>query len=281
MAKIKLFSDSTCDLGKELIEQHDIGIVPLHVIFGEESYKDGVDIDAPELYSKVDQTGSLPKTAAPSPGEFVEAFQPHIEKGETILYIGLSSDISATYQNARLAAQQFEEGQVYVVDSRNLATGIGILVLKAADLAEQGMAAEEIAATIEGLTCKVETSFIIDTLDYLYKGGRLSSLQNFIGSLLKIRPIVKVTDGKMILAEKIRGQREKALDKLLTSALADKDFIDRARMFVTHSMADREAELVREALHNAGITNVHITTTGCVISSHCGPQTLGIVYLKT
>ncbi|WP_068774741.1 DegV family protein [Paenibacillus sp. FJAT-26967] len=282
MAPIKIFTDSTNDLNQEYLDENKIGVVPLYVIFGEESYRDGVDITTEELYRKVEQTGKLPKTAAPSPADFDRAFRPFIEQGYDIVYIGLSSEMSSTYQNAKLAAELLEEERITIIDSRNLATGIGILVCKAVEAVKQGDSPAEIEALIYSCIPRVSTEFIIDTLDYLHKGGRCSGVQAFFGSLLKIRPVVQVKEGKMILTSKVRGKREKALEQLINNTLDFKHAMDPDVLFVTHSMAREEAELVRkQLLEETGVKRVEITETGCVVSSHCGPQTVGIVFIKS
>lgn len=203
MAGIKLFTDSTNDLSPELIERHEIGVVPLYVTFGTESYRDGIDMNPGQLFfDKVRQTGVLPKTSAPSPADFYAAFRPYAEQGMDVVYIGLSSALSSTVQNALLASEQLPGVSISVIDSRNLSTGIGLLLLKAADARAQGAVLPEIEDLVKETVPKIETSFVIDTLEYLHKGGRVSNLQHLLGSLLKIRPIVKVADGGMIPAEK-------------------------------------------------------------------------------
>ncbi|UJF35906.1 DegV family protein [Paenibacillus hexagrammi] len=281
MSRIQIFTDSTCDLSLELTQRYQIGMVPLYVNFGEDTYKDGVTMKPARLFDIVASSGKLPKTAAPSPNDFYEAFAPHVARGEQVVYIGLSAELSSTIQNASLAASQFEEGQVTVIDSRNLSTGIGLLVLKAAHAAEAGSSVQEIKELIEGMTSKIEVEFIIDTLDYLHKGGRCTSLQAFIGSLLKIRPIVKVVNGAMILTDKVRGKREKALEQLLANALAQKEQMDEQVLFVTHAMAEEEANYVKRQIEqHTTVKEVMVTDTGCVVSSHCGPHTVGIVFAK-
>lgn len=280
MSTVKVFSDSTCDLSPELVEKHQIGIIPLYVLFNDVSYRDGVEITTAQLYQKVEETGSLPTTAAPSPGDFILAFKPYIKAGQDIIYIGLSSEFSATLNNARLAAQEFPPGRIEIVDSRNLSTGIGLLVLRAADFVAEGMNVGDIAEKVRELTPKVETEFIIDTLDYLHKGGRCSGLTRFVGTMLKIRPSIKVVDGKMVPAQKLRGTRKKALTGLLNTALAQRDQISPERIFVTHSISDDAAFLRDELIKHTGIQEVLITQAGCVISSHCGRNTIGILFIK-
>ncbi len=237
MGKVKVLTDSTSDLSPELIQKYDISVLPLYVSFEDQTFKDGVEMTACELYKKVEKTNKLPKTAAPSPGDFKDFFQVYIDEGYDLIYVGLSSHLSSTYQNALLAAGDFPEDRIEIIDSLNLSTGIGLQVMKAVDYANQGMGIKEIATKLKEIVDKVETEFVIDTLDYLYKGGRCSGLQNFIGTMLKIRPVVKVVDGKMILADKVRGKRQRALETMLNNALKNKDEMDLTRVFVTHSFS--------------------------------------------
>lgn len=280
LGKVKVFSDSTCDLSPDLIEKHQIGIVPLYVLFNDETYRDGIDVTTPDLYKKVEEIGSLPKTAAPSPGDFFLAFKPYIDAGEDIIYIGISSEFSVTVNNARLAAQEFPEGRIEVVDSRNLSTGIGLLVMRAVDFAAEGLDIHAIAEKVRDLVPKVETEFIIDTLDYLHKGGRCNGLTLLVGSMLKIRPSIKVVDGKMVPAQKFRGSRQKALKGLLDTVLVQKAQISPERIFVTHSISDDAPFLRNQLLKRTDAQEVVITQAGCVISSHCGINTIGILFIK-
>ncbi|CAI6020920.1 Fatty acid-binding protein [Paenibacillus sp. JJ-100] len=281
MARIKIFADSTSDLAPEWIQQYDIGIVPLYVVFGDESLKDGEEIKPEQLYERVSRDGSLPKTAAPSPADFMTAFQPYIEQGDDILYISLSSELSSTYQNALLASSEFPEGRISVVDSKNLSSGIGLMVMKAVHAAEQGQTLVQITERIEAMKSNVRTEFVIDTLEYLYKGGRCSGMQNLIGSLLKIRPVIRVADGKMTPAYKVRGKREKALEQMLQNTLSNKEQIDRDLVIVVHTMAEEDALNLQKTLQEQTGARVELTTAGCVICSHCGPKTTGIIYSTT
>jgi len=278
MPRIKIFSDSTSDLNPEWIQTYDIGVIPLYVVFGDESLKDGVEITPEQLYARVDQDGRLPKTAAPSPADFMAAFRPYIEQGDDILYISLSSELSSTYQNAKIASTEFPEGRISVVDSLNLSSGIGLLVMKAAQAAEKGQTLAEVTKLVESVRPHVRTEFVIDTLEYLYKGGRCSGMQNLIGSLLKIRPVIRVADGKMTPAYKVRGKREKAMDQMLQNSLADKEQIDKDLIIVVHTMAKEDALALQKTLQEQTGARVEITTAGCVICSHCGPKTIGIIY---
>jgi DegV family protein with EDD domain len=281
MSKVKIFADSTSDLLASWINQYNIGVIPLYVVFDEESFKDGVEITPAELYQRVEKTDRLPKTTAPSPKDFMDAFGPHIERGEDILYISLSSELSSTYQNALIAAAEYPENRVRIVDSLNLCSGIGLLVMKAARAAESGKSLDEIVSLVEAYRPLVETEFVIDTLEYLYKGGRCSGMQNFIGSLLQIRPVLKVVDGGIIPAYKIRGKKEKAVGQMLDNTLANTDMMDNDLIIVVHTYAEEEAQRLAAILREqTGAREVAVAEAGCVISSHCGPHTIGIMYTK-
>jgi DegV family protein with EDD domain len=282
MTKIKLFTDSTCDLTDEILEKYDISFVPLYVHFNEDAFKDRVEINTDELYHKVDEYGILPMTAAPSPGDFYNAFKPFVDEGREILYIGLSSLISSTVQNAIIAKGDFEDAKIEIVDTFNLSTGEGLLLFKAVDLINQGMQLEEIGKTLRSMTPRLRTSFVVDTLDYLYKGGRCSAVQHFFSSLLKIRPIIKIVEGKMTVGEKVRGKMEKALDLMIEEILSKKGRIDSNRVFLPHSMAHDSVEYVKSALEKElDDPEIIVSGTGCVVSSHCGKGTLGIIYMET
>ncbi|MDF2840850.1 MAG: fatty acid-binding protein DegV [Clostridia bacterium] len=281
MANIKLFTDSTCDLPDEILKKYDISFVPLYVHFNEDAFKDRVEINTEELYQKVEEYGTLPMTAAPSPGDFYNAFKPYVEEGREILYIGISSLISSTVQNATIAKGDFEDAKIEVVDSFNLSNGEALLLFKAVDLINQGMKLEEIGEALRAMTAKLRTSFVVDTLDYLYKGGRCSAVQHFFSSLLKIRPIIKIEDGKMAVGEKVRGKMEKALDLMIEDIVSKKGNIDSNRIFLPHSMAQDSVEYVKSALEQE-LDNPEIIVcgTGCVVSSHCGKGTLGMIYME-
>lgn len=281
MAKVKIFADSTSDLPAEWLSRYDIGIVPLYVVFGNETFRDGVDIVPTDIYQRVAGEGNLPKTTAPSPKDFMDAFGPHIERGQDIVYISLSSKLSSTYQNAKIAAEEFSEGRIHVFDSFTLCSGIGLLVMKAAKAAEKGDTLDEIVTMLERCRPLVETQFVIDTLEYLYKGGRCSGMQNFIGSLLQIRPVLKLVDGNIIPAYKIRGKKEKAVQQMLDNALADRDNMDDDLVLVAHTLAEEEAlKLAAILREQTGVREVAVTEAGCVISSHCGPHTVAIMYTR-
>ncbi|MGN7760982.1 DegV family protein [Paenibacillus sp. 22594] len=280
MSIVKIFSDSTSDLPQSWKEKYDIRIVPLYVVFDDATYKDGVDITPEEVYEQVAARGALPKTAAPSPADFMTAFEPVIRDGGDIVYISLSSALSSTYQNALLAAGEFPEGRVQVVDSETLCGGIALLVMKAARAAAKGQSALEIAAMLKECRSRVETEFVVDTLDYLYMGGRCSGMQNFIGSLLKIRPVLRLIDGAIVPVSKIRGKKEKVVEQMLQHALAHAGEIDRELLIVAHTLAEEDARYLEQALREqTGVDEIATIHAGCVIGSHCGPGTVGLMYM--
>ncbi len=272
---IQILTDSCADLSTEILERRQIRSIPLQVFINNQNYHDG-DLSLQELFSLVTQTGQLPKTSAPSIQEFVHFF----ERSEKSIYIGISSRLSATIQTSLLAMQELDGHQIHIVDSLNLSTGIGLLVLKAADLRDSGLPQAEITAEIHNLIPKIRTSFIIDTMDYLYKGGRCSALQAIFGSILKIRPIIEVrSDGTLGVKDKIRGMRQKALDSLLADFRANLPNIHLQRVFITHTDCPQDAAYLYDELGKiAPIQEIIITTAGATIASHCGPATIGVLY---
>lgn len=281
LKKIKLFADSTCDLSKELIEEMGIEIVPLYVNFGEIQYKDGIDLIEKDLYTEVDKCHALPKTAAPSPMDYEEAFRPYVDDYYDILYIALSSRMSASCQNARLAAQEFPQAKVLVVDSMNLSTGIGLQVCAAYDYIQQGFTIESVVKALKEITTKIKTAFTIESLEYLYKGGRCNAVQALVSGMLHIMPIIKVVNGEMTVGAKVRGKKKKALDYMIDEALPYRDRLLHGRMFITYtSGSDEEAEYMKAIIEEQipGM-KVYKTDAGCVVASHCGKKTIGLLYI--
>lgn len=274
---VTIVTDSTADISPELINKFHVQVVPLGVSIANQEYQDGVNLSTAQLFELIETNNQLPQTAAPSIGHFLEVFS---QPGE-FFYTGLSSALSATFQNASLAAKELPENKVTLVDSLNLSTGIGLLVCKAAELSSQGLSNSEIAAEISRTVPKVRTSFVIETMDYLYKGGRCSSLQHLVGSLLKIRPIIEVnSQGKMGVKDKSRGTRKKALDSMLLDLENHLSELDRHRIFITHTGCDEDAGYLAEEIHKlCAPDEINITTAGAVIASHCGPDTIGVLYL--
>lgn len=278
MAKIKITCDSTCDLTQELYEKYDVAVMPLCVTLGEELHRDGVDISAQGIFEYVSKTGTLPKTSAISVGEYEDFFRTFVEEGAAVIHINLSSELSACHQNARLAAEEL--GNVYVIDSRNLSSGSGHLVVAAAEMAAQGMEPADIAAELNAKKEKLDVSFVLQTLDYLKKGGRCSSIVALGANMLSLRPEISVTDGKMGVGKKYRGKMEKTILDYVKGRLANRDDVDTQRIFVTHSYVPQEIvekviALVKE-LHP--FEEVIETKAGCTITSHCGPNCLGVLF---
>jgi DegV family protein with EDD domain len=273
---VKIIADSCCDLSPELIKRFDIEIVPLSVFVDNQDFLDGVELSQEKLFAAVNKTGILPKTSAPSVAEFTAVFKKYPE----FICFTISSKMSASYQNGLLALENLPDHKGAVIDSMNLSTGIGLLVLRAAELSQQGKSLEEIVATVQGLVGKVNSSFIIDTLDYLDMGGRCSAMEHVVGSLLKIRPIIEVRrDGTMGVREKVSGSRKKGLNSLLEHFAGEKETIDPARVFITYTTCDDDASYLREELKKLlDIQEICLTYAGATISSHCGPDTIGILY---
>lgn len=279
--KVKIISDSTCDLSRELIEKYDIDILPLSVNLGEETRKDGVDVTPDDIYDFVERTGVLPKTSAPNISDFIDLFTKWHEQGYSIVHFNISADFSSSYHNACLAAE--EVGDVYVVDSRNLSTGQGHVVLHGAELAAQGKSAAEIKESCEELATRVEASFVVDSIDYLYKGGRCSALAAFGANLLKLKPCIEVIDGKMTPSKKFRGKIDKVIMDYVDSKLKGRDDIIRHRIFITHTKCSEEiVERVRARILELcpEFDEIIETTAGCTVTSHCGPYTLGVLFIR-
>lgn len=280
MANIVITSDSTSDLSKELKERYNISILPLGVTLGEKTYKDGVDINPDDIYEHHAKTGELPKTTAANIGECIDFFKPFVDEGKTVIHFTISSSMSSTYNNARMAAEEFEN--VYVIDAANLSTGSGLLVVNAAEMALSGMAAEDIVAKIEEMKPCVDASFVIDSLEYLHKGGRCSALAMLGANLLKLKPCIEVKGGAMGVGKKYRGRYSDVLLTYAAERIGDAKDIDLDRVFVTHAGCDMDivesvAEKVKEL---APFKEVFITRAGCTVSSHCGANTLGVLFVR-
>ncbi len=278
--KILIASDSTTDLSPELIERYDIKILPMGVNLGDKYYKDGVDIDTEAIYSHYERTGELPKTAAINASDFENFFRENCAEGRKIIFFTISGEMSSTYANARIAAESFEG--VYTVDTRNLSTGGGLLLIRAAEMAENGMDAEDIVASCNEIIPRIDASFIIDDLEFLHKGGRCSAIAAFGANLLQLKPCIVVDGGKMSVGKKYRGKFSAVLDKYIRERIGDGSGIEKDHVFVTHAGCDKEivSECVRVTKECMPEANVHITRAGCTISSHCGRNTLGVLFIK-
>lgn len=281
MAKVIITADSTCDLSPELVAKNNIQIVPLYINLGEESLADnGVDITPQKIYDYVDKTGNLPTTSANPVGNYAEFFGTLVKEGYDVVHLNISAGFSCTHQNACLAAEDFEN--VYVVDSRNLSTGSGLLVLEAAEMAKNGMEAKDIAEKLVALAPKADASFVIDDLTYLHKGGRCSAVAKFGANLLKLKPSIQVKNGAMGVSKKYRGEYKVCVEQYIKDKLADTESIDPKRVFVTHTKCDDE--IVNLAVKTVkacfSFDEILETTAGCTITTHCGPDTLGVLFFR-
>lgn len=278
--KIKITSDSTCDLSKELVEKYDIGIISLTVVKNNESFKDGIDIVPADIFAHVAAGGDLCSTAALSVGDYQEHFEKFAPDYDGIIHINISSEFSCSYQNACLAAEDFEN--VRVVDSRNLSTGQGLVVLKACELAQTCESLDQLHAQLQAFTEKVEASFLLDQLKYMVKGGRCSSAAALGANLLNLKPCIEVKNGKMSVVKKYRGNYAKCLTNYVKDRLADRDDLDHGTLFVTHTPVSEECEKAVEAAVSAhgNFENIYWTEAGCTVSCHCGPGTLGVLFVR-
>ncbi len=277
---IIISSDSTCDLSAELRERYNVSIIPLGVTLGDKTYFDGIDIVPDDIYAHHDKTGELPKTTAANVGDCIDYFKPFADAGKTVIHIALSAEFSSTYNNACLAASEFEN--IYIVDSRNLSTGNGLLVIAAAEMANSGMEATAIVEKLNQMALCVDASFVIDKLDYLHKGGRCSALAMLGANVLKLKPCIEVKNGKMGVGKKYRGKYGAVLKEYVAERLADIDNIDLDRIFVTHAGVDTEIvnAVVEQVKQTAPFKEVFMTRAGCTISSHCGADTLGVLFVR-
>lgn len=281
MGKIILSADTTCDLGDILKEKYNVNYYPLHVILGDKDYQDGVDITADEIYKTYWEQHILPKTSAPNPGEYIKYFKKWTDEGYEVIHISIGSGLSSSYQNCCIAAQELKN--VYPIDSHNLSTGIGLLVLEAADRIAKGMSAAEIQQEINDIRTKSHASFIVDTLTFLHAGGRCSALAALGANILNIKPCIEVdnSSGKMGVGKKYRGSLEKVLKHYVTDKLNNRDDLRLDRIFITHSgISEERIELVQRTINGiADFKEICVTRAGSTISSHCGPNTLGVLFM--
>ena len=278
--KIKILSDSTCDLSAQLLAEHDITLVPLTVVKAEEQYKDSVTITPADIFSHVAAGGDLCSTAANSIGEYADYFEKYAPEYDGVIVITIGSGFSSCYQNACLAAEDFPN--VRVIDSQNLSTGQGLVVLKACELAAAATDLDALAEELRAYTEKVEASFLVDKLDYLVKGGRCSSAAALGANLLNLKPCIEVKGGKMTVGKKYRGNYAKCLANYVKERLDGREDIDRSTLFVTQTIVSDECNAaVLEAVKTYGkFDTVYETTAGCTVSCHCGPGTLGILFVR-
>ena len=276
---VVITADSTCDLSPELLSRYDIKIVPLTIVSRGESFSDGVDFHTSDIYARYREDGSLPQTAAPGIQQLSDFFRSFTDAGCEVVHLDISSELSSICNNACIAASELEG--VYVVDSRMLSTGVGLLVLEAAECRDRGMTAADIAEHIRALTGKVETSFVLDTLEFMWKGGRCSGVAALGANLLKLKPALEMRDGKLEMVKKYRGQINAVYKQYIKERLAGKS-VRPNHVFITHSgevpdeVVRELAELVRSLVE---VREIHCTAAGCTVSSHCGPKTLGVLFL--
>lgn len=286
MATIKdiaITTDSTCDLPQYLIDENEITVIPLSILLGENEYSDGVDVTPNDIYDYVAQSGTLPKTAAVTPSKYQEVFEKLTSQGKKVVHIGFSSGLSSSYQNACVAASEFDD--VYCVDSKNLCTAMGLLVLKACDYRDKGMDAKKIADKISKLVPKVSSSFVLDGLEYLHKGGRCSSVAKFGANVLGIKLSIVVNNetGKLEVGKKYRGKMEMVYKQYINDCLNEIKHIQPDRIVVANSgNVPEQAIAYAEGMitGQAKFDQLIMADAGCTISSHCGPKTLAIFYIK-
>lgn len=271
--------DSTCDLSPVMLERYRIPVLPLGITLGDQHYSDGVDIGPDDIFRHYAQTGELPKTSAINIGEFDEFFRRHTADGSSLVFFTISSDLSSTYANARLAAEEYEN--IYVVDTRNLSTGVGLLAFHAAEMAAAGASAQEIYDSCNAMVDRIDVSFIVDDLEFLHKGGRCSALAAFGANLLQLKPCIQVRNGTMGVGKKYRGKFRSALQKYIADRLGDGSGICKERIYITHAGCDPEIiQACVDQIRALGcFRDIQITRAGCTISAHCGRNTLGLLFL--
>ena len=278
MAKIKVTCDSTCDLTPELYEKYDIEVIPLGVTVGDELHYDGVDVTPADLYKYADEHNVLPKTSAIPVYTYQEIFNKYVSQGYSVIHINISAEMSACHQNACIAAEAV--GGVFPIDSRNLSSGSGHLAIEAAIMAQNGLEATEIADKLNEMKTRLDVSFIIQTLEYLKMGGRCSSVAAFGANLLKLRPEIVVREGTMSVGRKYRGTMDKTIEDYIRGRLEGRTDLQLGRIFVTHS--EMSAESVNRAIalvkELQPFEEVIETTAGCTVSSHCGPDCIGVLF---
>ncbi|MBQ7012875.1 MAG: DegV family protein [Oscillospiraceae bacterium] len=280
---VKIISDSTCDLSPALIEKYGVRIMPLHIVLDDKEYEDGLSITPDEIYKWSDEHNATPKTSALNMEYAVDVFRPILEAGDEIICFSISGEMSTTVNVMRLAAEELNaEDRVFVIDSRNLSTGIGLQVIEAAIMAAEGKSGAEIAAHIADIQPRVRASFVIDTLKFLHRGGRCSGMAAFAGTALKLHPKIVVADGKMAPTKKYMGGIGRVVMSYVKDMEAELKNAETDRVFITHSGCS-EALIadVRSYLEELGIfKEILETRAGCVVSSHCGPNTLGVLFIE-
>lgn len=278
--RVKIISDSTCDLSQDLIQKNNIGIVPLIVTKDSQEYLDGITITPADIFAHVASGGSLCSTAARGVAVYQEEFAKYAKEYDGIIHINIGSCFSSSYQNACIAAEDFDN--VRVIDSQNLSTGHGLVVLKACDLAETAKDLDELKSQLDEFASRVEASFLLDRLDYMVKGGRCSGAAALGANLLNLKPCIEVKDGKMVVVKKYRGHIEKCMAAYVKDRLAGRENLEEDRIFITHTDVSKESlEAVHSGVRQYGnFKNIYETVAGCTISCHCGPGTMGILFVR-
>ena len=278
--RVKIISDSTCDLSKDLIQKYNIGIVPLIVVKNNQEYLDGITITPADIFAHVASGGSLCSTAARGVAVYQEEFAKYAGEYDGVIHVNIGSDFSSSYQNACIAAEDFDN--VRVIDSKNLSTGHGLVVLKACDLAQTAQNLDELKAQLDEFVGRVEASFVLDRLEYMVKGGRCSGAAALGANLLSLKPCIEVKDGKMVVVKKYRGHIEKCMASYVKDRLAGREDLDVDRIFITHTDVSEESlETVKSGVSQYGnFKNVYETVAGCTVSCHCGPGTMGILFVR-
>lgn len=282
MKKVAIIADTTCDLSVELKEKYQIKTFPLHIHLGDKEYSDGVDISPDDIYRWSDENKATPKTSAVSPAEATDVLEAALKNAESVICFCISDQMSSTGNVLRLAVQELEvEDKVFVVDSKSLSTGIGLQIIEAAILAEQGREAKEIVEYIQTINPRVRASFVVDTLTYLHRGGRCSGLAALAGGALKLHPLISVIDGKMLPGKKYRGKMNRVIIEYVKDMEEELKRAKADRVFITHSGCEEEIiEAVKAELTALGyFKEILVTRAGSVVTSHCGPGTLGVLYI--
>lgn len=278
--RVKIISDSTCDLSQDLIQKYDIGIVPLIVTMDNQEFLDGITITPADIFAHVASGGSLCSTAARGVAVYQEEFAKYTKEYDGIIHIDIGSGFSSSYQNACIAAEDFDN--VRVIDSQNLSTGHGLVVLKACNLAQTAKDLDELKSQLDAYASRVEASFLLDRLDYMVKGGRCSGAAALGANLLSLKPCIEVKDGKMVVVKKYRGHIEKCMASYVKDRLAGRENLDDERIFITHTDVSKESlEATINGVRQYGnFKNVYETVAGCTVSCHCGPGTMGILFVR-
>ena len=280
---IRILSDSTCDLSPALIEKYGIGIIPLNIVLDGKSYEDGLDITPDKIYAWADENKTVPKTAACAPGRVKEIFERYLKDGDEIICFSISASMSSTNDIMRAVAQETgAKDRISIINSQSLSTGVGLQVITAAEMAQSGMKREKIVEEVKKLRSRVSASFVVDTLTYLHRGGRCSGVSALLGATLRIHPQINVIDGKMLPGQKYRGKMHKVIAEYTKDQLDEMKKARKNHVFITHSGCDQK--MIDAALEQVKALNyfdeIHITRAGGVISSHCGPGTLGVLYIR-